>query len=720
VALVIVVLNGTQILQAQQSVARQWNEALLFAIRNDLARPTVHARTLWYSSMIMYDSWAILDPVADTYLLGNTVDGFNLPFTGFPAPANVQAAQEEILSHAAYRFLSYQFGSSPNWATIQIYFDSLMTDLGYSILNTGIDYSTGDAWALGNHLGYFTVGFELSDGANQTQGYQNQYYQPVNGDLNPLIPGNAPMSDPNKWQPLALLLFIDQAGNILTTTPEFQGAEWGWVRPFAMTEDDRIEAITDTVWNIYHDPGSPPWLWNDSARAYDSEYYRWGFELVSKWGSHLDPSDSVMWDISPASIGNIQAYPDHTDLSDMEMFYDEYNGGDASIGHALNPHTGLPYPANIVPRGDYARVLAEFWADGPDSETPPGHWFVILNKVSEDTLFEKRWNGVGPILDDLEWDVKSYFAMGGAMHDAAIAAWSVKGWYDYPRPISILRWMADRGQCTDSTLISYDPEGIQLDSGYIELVLSGDSLEGDSLQNIGKIKLRTWIGTDSLVSPDTTVFGVDWILAENWWPYQRPTFVTPPFAGYVSGHSTYSRAAAEVMTLITGDPFFPGGVGEFVAEANQFLVFEDGPSVDVMLQWATYFDAADQCSLSRIWGGIHPPQDDIPGRKIGQLVGPAAFSYAESFFNGISTNVPSGSEETGFPVIYPNVVTPGTSVNVVGIHSGKIDLFDDIGRWVDGFNAENAFQAPAVPGTYYVRFEIEGVPYALRLMVLAR
>src|SRR5690606_36711921 len=106
--------------------------------------------------------------------------------------------------------------------------------------------------------------------------------------------------------------------------------------------------------------------------------------------------------------------------------------------------------------------------------------------------------------------------------------------------------------------------------------------------------------------------GVRSVLAEDWWTYQRPSFVTPPVAGYVSGHSTYSRAAAEVMTLITGDEYFPGGVGEFHAMQNEFLVFEEGPSVDVVLQWATYIDASDQGSLSRIWGGIHPPADDVP------------------------------------------------------------------------------------------------------------
>ena len=123
-----------------------------------------------------------------------------------------------------------------------------------------------------------------------------------------------------------------------------------------------------------------------------------------------------------------------------------------------------------------------------------------------------------------------------------------------------------------------------------------------------------------------------WILAENWWPYQRPTFVTPPFAGYISGHSTYSRAASELLTLVTGSPYFPGGIGEFVAPQDEFLVFEDGPSQTIVLQWATYHDASDQTSLSRIWGGIHPPADDLPGRLIGQEVARDAVAHAQMFF----------------------------------------------------------------------------------------
>jgi hypothetical protein len=93
------------------------------------------------------------------------------------------------------------------------------------------------------------------------------------------------------------------------------------------------------------------------------------------------------------------------------------------------------------------------------------------------------------------------------------------------------------------------------------------------------------------------------------------------------------------MTLLTGDEFFPGGLGEFHCSKNEFLVFEEGPSVDLTMQWATYRDASDQCSLSRIWGGIHPPIDDIPGRLIGQKIAISAFQLAEKYFSGQPTEV---------------------------------------------------------------------------------
>ena len=217
------------------------------------------------------------------------------------------------------------------------------------------------------------------------------------------------------------------------------------------------------------------------------------------------------------------------------------------------------------------------------------------------------------------------------MHDCAVSAWGIKGYYDYLRPISAIRSMAARGQSSDPNLPNYHVGGLPLVDGYIELITENDPLVGENMENLNEIKLYAWIGPSAIEDPETDVAGVGWILAGDWLPYQRPSFVTPPFAGYVSGHSTYSRAAADLLAHITGSEFFPGGMAEFAANRNEFLVFEEGPSEDVILQWATYRDASDQTSLSRIWGGIHPPADDIPGRLIGIEIAKDVIDLGESF-----------------------------------------------------------------------------------------
>ncbi|MEZ4849309.1 MAG: hypothetical protein R3B93_11980 [Bacteroidia bacterium] len=83
--ILIVLFTLTEVnLQAQHSVARKWNDALLDAIRVDFARPTVHARNLFHSSVAMYDAWAAYDETAETFLLGKKVRDFAAPFNGMP------------------------------------------------------------------------------------------------------------------------------------------------------------------------------------------------------------------------------------------------------------------------------------------------------------------------------------------------------------------------------------------------------------------------------------------------------------------------------------------------------------------------------------------------------------------------------------------------------------------------------------------------------------
>ncbi|WP_158857582.1 DUF6851 domain-containing protein [Lunatibacter salilacus] len=637
------------------SIARRWNEALLQAIRNDFARPTVHARNLFHLSAGMYDTWVVYGSHGSPYFLGEQHGEYSFPYEKITLPKDVKVAREEALSYYCYRMIRFRFRNSPGWEKTFQLIDNLMDELGYDPQFTSEIYVEGRPAALGNYLAAKVIEFGLQDGSNEGGSYQNLEYAPINEPMvlrNPVIPE---IVNPNRWQPLAFDTFIDQNGNVMTAgTPPFLSPEWGRVIPFSLNEEDlNIYQVNGMECLVYHDPGEPFFL-NSENESISSAFKR-NFTLVANWSSHLDPSDGVIWDISPGAMGNFDIHRTLGNDGLFELYLDQ--GGDVGTGYSLNPKTNQPYEPQLVPRGDYTRVLAEFWADGPSSETPPGHWFSLLNYVNDHPLFEKKFLGKGEVLDPLEWDIKSYFLLGGAMHDAAITAWGIKGYYDYVRPISAIRYMSYMGQSSDETLPNYHPEGMELMDGMVELVEPSDPLSGPEGENVGKIKLLAWKGHEYIETAEDQA-GVGWVLGEEWWPYQRPTFVTPPFAGYVSGHSTFSRAAAKVMTLLTGDEYFPGGIAEFVAGKNEYLVFEEGPSVDVVLQWARYYDAADQCSLSRIWGGIHPPQDDLPARLIGETVGAEAFNFGVRYFEDVilGTNDDEWGQSVSF---FPNPVVKG-------------------------------------------------------------
>ncbi len=624
--------------EAQNSVARDWNEELLEAIRNDFARPTVHARNLFHSSILMYDAWAIFDDDAETVFLGKSFGGYTTNFNGISTSVNSNEAIHEIISYAMYRLFNHRFSNSPN-ATITLEdFTTLFESYGYDTAITSTDYSSNSYAALGNYMAQEMINFGLQDGSNEQNDYENQYYTVSNDPLLLDYYEDNSTINPNRWQPLAFDVYIDQSGNMFPLeTPDFLCPEWGQVTPFSLKTED-LTILNDGFDSyVYNNPGPPEYIQNSSSNGIEDPY-KWNFALVIAWSAHLDPADNTLLDISPASLGNtsITSYP--SSFEEYQNFYNFSVGGSIGSGHEINPITGVAYTPQMVKKSDYARVLAEFWADGPDSETPPGHWFTILNYVSDHPETVKKFGGQGTVLSNLEWDVKSYLILGGAMHDSAVNIWGIKGYYDYVRPISAIRYMASKGQSTDNMLPSFDSHGLPLIPGLIEVIATGDELAGDNNINVGKIKVKSWKGPDFIDNQDTDVAGVDWILGTHWWPYQRPTFVTPPFAGYLSGHSTFSRAAATSLTKITGNEFFPGGMGTFDIIENEFLVFEEGPSESFTLQWATYQDASDQTSLSRIWGGIHPPIDDIKGRIIGEKIGEESFDLAQQYFSSIISN----------------------------------------------------------------------------------
>ena len=536
------------------SVARRWDEALLDAIRRAVPAPTVHARNLFHVSAAMWDAWAAYDPTATGYFVNDK-----------HTATDVAAARDEAISYAAYRVLTNRYIKSAGADESLSEFDNLMDSLCYPLDNTT---TSGDsAAAVGNRIAATIVAFGLSDGSNQADSYTDPNYAPVNPPL-VVAQSGITMTDPNRWQPLQIEHMISQNGiPVVNGVQQFVGSHWGGVKGFALPAAgmDRLPL----------EPGPPPRLGDPRT---DQMFKDQAVEVIRD-SAALDTSAGTTLDISPAVRGNSTL------------------GTNDGHGRPQNPVIGQTYQPNVVNQADFFRSLAEFWADGPNSETPPGHWNVIANTVSDQLSPDLKIAGSSARIDRLQWDVKLYFALNAAVHDAAIAAWGAKGYYDSVRPISTIRYLGQQGQ-------------LPLVDNLVQLDANG--------QNV----IRAW-------HPG----GVGWIAAADWVPYQAETFVTPSFASYFSGHSTFSRAAAEVLTGFTGSEFFPRGLGEYTVKSGS-LKFEEGPSTDVVLQWATYYDAADQAGISRLYGGIHISADDFTGRRVGSECGKAAWSLAQRYFAG--------------------------------------------------------------------------------------
>ena len=624
---------------AALSPAREWNEQLLASIRLNVPNPPGHARNLFHTAVAMYDAWAAYDTTAVGYL-------YNEKAAVIPAsPAAVLAARREAISYAAYRILKKRFETGPDpvkQAAIHAGLDSRLTGMGYSTATAQAALTASPVPAeLGKRIGQALL--DWSDGFSLTA-YPQAYTSAVNpnmavplnvlGDNAEFIPrANMPLgygipstTNPNFWQPLSLSVIVDQSGNVLPGgTQTYVGVQGLATTPFSLSRTDPLKPWLDPF-------GGPSRLSTPGNPSASDASYKINFMDVLRKSAKLN--DNTVVDISPGASGNNPL------------------GTDNGTGYPVNPVTGLPYAADPVKRSDFVRVLSEFWADGPNSETPPGHWHVLANEIADNPLLAKKIRGTGPVLDDLEWDVKVYFALSGATHDAACAAWSLKRFYSGARPITAIRYMGSKGQSSDPAGPSYNSQGLPLEDGVVEVVTAATAAAGgkhvqiwdvgtnayvSGTSVIGQIAVFSWPGEHPNNAPAPSIAAnqslVRWQLAKDWLPFQRKTFNTPAFPGYISGHSTFSRAAAEALTLLTGSSNFPGGFGHHVYPANTMQI-DRGPSANVDLQWSTYYDAADQAGISRRWGGIHPYEDDYHGRQIGSTVGKSAFSLAEKYWTG--------------------------------------------------------------------------------------
>jgi hypothetical protein len=161
-----------------------------------------------------------------------------------------------------------------------------------------------------------------------------------------------------------------------------------------------------------------------------------------------------------------------------------------SAGYTEQAQEIMTFSANLT---DEQKAIVEYWADGPSSELPPGHWALFAERVS-------RREGYG--IDD---DVKMFFALTNALLDASIAVWDCKRVFDYVRPITAIRFL----------------------------------MAGQQIQ--------AWGGPGK---------GTQTILGEHWQAYQTGAVPTPAFPEFSSGHSAFSAAGAEVLRSYTGSDVF--------------------------------------------------------------------------------------------------------------------------------------------------------------------
>lgn len=214
---------------------------------------------------------------------------------------------------------------------------------------------------------------------------------------------------------------------------------------------------------------------------------------------------------------------------------------------------------------DRQKAIVEFMRDGPDSTGQSGHWLRFAQDVA-------RRDG-----NDLDTDVKLFFQVGQTAHDAFIASWDSKRFWDTSRPWTLVR-----------------------------------HYYGDQM-------IKGWGGPGK---------GTVELAGSDWYPYSPYVFVSPPFPSYVSGHSAVSAACAEALRLFTGDDSFGA---ELIRRPGE-ITEPDAIGEDVRLYLSTFSQTAELAGISRIYGGYHIQSDNVEGLIMGRKVGALVHQKAQMLF----------------------------------------------------------------------------------------
>lgn len=331
-----------------------------------------------------------------------------------------------------------------------------------------------------------------------------------------------------------------------------------------------------------------------------------GFVPVNKGPTPIISVDPNFWQPLPNGAGFQRALTPHWGLVTPFSFN---SPADFLAAHPI-PHERLPklYPSQgyadqVAATLALSRALGEdasgamkatvlFWADGPNSYLPPGHWGQLAQAAAK---AEKQ---------KLDESVKMFFVMHAASMDAGIVSWHLKYSYNYVRPITAVRYT----QLGQSVLAWGGPE-------------------------------TPW---DATINPNTgKAFGFNRYVAGGAWMPYNPTNnpnhpLTPAFPEYTSGHSIFSAASAKILTLFNEDTRF-NHEATFDPYAPEWaIVLVEAPALVGKHTWRypTYKSAANHAGWSRRFGGIHFEDGDVVSRDLGAKIADAAWDRAQWYFSG--------------------------------------------------------------------------------------
>ena len=558
---------------AGATIVADWNAVALQEVRLSPALrngPPIVARALAIAHTCMYDAWAAYDgdAVATTDLYGKRRR---------PADERTDSNKAQTISFAAYRCLLNLFPYQATASRLQ----GRMVRLGYDYTDKSTNKTTPTG--IGNIAAQAVIDARANDGSNQY--------------------GNASCPSEHEWNvcplPPVHLRVLAQVScvvdtypwtteplqHLLDAPPELQplpcvgpnGMPFGPDADYAYADYDDdgyshyvpsnrlmgycTPLVTGSCPGGYLDGNPDPFInpalpWPDVV-----EPNRWQ-PLV--YNNHKRQTFlGAHWaNVTPFALTSAQQFDDRVPPPDVQKGPENYQ---RNVDEVLQFSAALDATS---------KLNVEYWADGPASELPPGHWGLFAQFVSH--------NRLGRDNNTIDEDVKMFFAMHNASFDAGIVAWHIKRKYDGVRPITAIRY------------------------------LMRDKL------------VQAWAGPKQ--SPST-----QWIPGEKWMPYNPGSNLTPGFPGYISGHSIFSSASAKVLQLFTsGDDF-----GFLTVIPANFGRVEPGiPAEDTPILFETFSEAAQQAGLSRIQGGIHFSDDITVGYDLGILIGQQAWDKAQTYFNG--------------------------------------------------------------------------------------